>query len=73
MGRYNNSLNENKYEESNWVGDRKRHQDLIKKWYSRIQKISKKSAKIFFLVVICGRHSGGGKVVLDFYDGMTKL
>ena len=31
MGRYNNSLNENKYEESNWVGDRKRHQDLIKK------------------------------------------
>ena len=74
MGRDDNSLDEVELEEKNyWVRDRKIHQDLMEKGYSRIQEKIKEIHQNYSQAVISGRRSGSGKVVLEFYDNLVKL
>lgn len=53
--------------------DRKIHEDLIKKGYSRIQEKIEEIRQTFSQTVISGRRSGSGKVVSGFYDEMKPL
>ena len=64
MGRDDNSLDEIEIEEkSNWVRDRKIHQGLIKKGYSRIQEKVKEILQHFSQAVISGMRDKCGKTL----------
>ena len=68
MGRDDNYFDEIELEEkNNWVRNKKIHQDLIKKAYSRIQEKIKEICQSFSQAVISGKRSGSGKVVLESF------